>query len=83
MNKLSLRFLPAVLLLAAMLSSPSAQAADQASRATPARAQIGETDADFGPVFTFRGKRYANQKAFIDSGARCSTSSPMETLRCT
>ena len=37
------------------------------------KAQIGETDADFGPKFTFRGKSFANQKAFIDSGARCST----------
>jgi hypothetical protein len=46
----------------------------------PARAQqsdhrvhIGETDADYGPAFTFAGRTYANQKAFIDSGARCST----------
>ncbi len=37
------------------------------------KAQIGETDADYGPKFTFRGKTFANQKAFIDSGARCST----------
>jgi Pregnancy-associated plasma protein-A len=37
------------------------------------KAQIGETDADHGPTFNFRGRSYANQKAFIDSGARCST----------
>ena len=37
------------------------------------KAQIGETDADSGPAFSFRGRNYANQKAFIDSGARCST----------
>jgi hypothetical protein len=37
------------------------------------KAQIGETDADSGPAFAFSGKLYPNQKAFIDSGARCST----------
>lgn len=37
------------------------------------KAQIGDTDADSGPSFSFRGRTYANQKAFIDSGARCST----------
>jgi hypothetical protein len=37
------------------------------------KAQIGETDADSGPAFSFSGKQYPNQKAFIDSGARCST----------
>ncbi len=37
------------------------------------KAQIGETDADTGPTFVFRGRSFANQKAFIDSGARCST----------
>jgi len=37
------------------------------------KAQIGETDADSGPAFVFRGRSFANQKAFIDSGARCST----------
>ncbi|MEO8123125.1 MAG: zinc metalloprotease [Burkholderiales bacterium] len=37
------------------------------------RANLGETDADYGPAFTFAGKTYASQKAFIDSGARCST----------
>ncbi len=36
-------------------------------------AQVGETDADTGPAFTFNGRSFANQKAFIDSGARCST----------
>lgn len=35
--------------------------------------QIGETDADHGPAFHFKESVYANQKAFIDSGARCST----------
>ena len=37
------------------------------------RAQIGETDPDYGPSFNWRGKLFANKKAFIDSGARCST----------
>ena len=35
--------------------------------------QIGETDPDYGPAFNWRGKLFANKKAFIDSGARCST----------
>jgi len=37
------------------------------------RAQIGETDPDYGPAFHWRGKVFANKKEFIDSGARCST----------
>ena len=37
------------------------------------KAQIGETDVDHGPAFHFHGKTYPNKKAFIDSGARCST----------
>ena len=37
------------------------------------RAQIGETDPDHGPSFNWRGKLFPNKKAFIDSGARCST----------
>ncbi|MEO5883418.1 MAG: zinc metalloprotease, partial [Caldimonas sp.] len=37
------------------------------------RAQIGETDPDYGPSFNWRGKLFRNKKAFIDSGARCST----------
>jgi hypothetical protein len=37
------------------------------------KAQIGETDADRGPAFSFGGRLYSSQKAFIDSGARCST----------
>ena len=37
------------------------------------RSQIGETDPDYGPSFNWRGKLFPNKKAFIDSGARCST----------
>ncbi len=37
------------------------------------RSQIGETDPDYGPAFNWRGKLFQNKKAFIDSGARCST----------
>ena len=37
------------------------------------RAQIGDTDPDYGPAFNWRGKLFANKKAFIDSGDRCST----------
>lgn len=60
-------------LMAAATFCTAAQAADTTQRAAQVRAQVGDTDADFGPRFTFRGKAYANQKAFIDSGARCST----------
>ena len=58
--------------LAGMALLCSAAPALSAS-AADIKAQIGETDADFGPKFTFNGKAFANQKAFIDSGARCST----------
>jgi len=37
------------------------------------KAQIGETDPDYGPAFSFAGIVFPNKKAFIDSGARCST----------
>ena len=37
------------------------------------RAQTGETDPDHGPSFNWRGKLFPNKKAFVDSGARCST----------
>jgi hypothetical protein len=37
------------------------------------RSQIGETDPDYGPAFSWRGTLFTNKKAFIDSGARCST----------
>jgi hypothetical protein len=37
------------------------------------RSQIGATDPDYGPSFNWRGKLFQNKKAFIDSGARCST----------
>lgn len=37
------------------------------------KAQIGETDPDTGPAFEFQGRTFPNKKAFIDSGARCST----------
>ena len=35
------------------------------------RAQIGDTDPDYGPAFNWRGKLFVNKKAFIDSGDRC------------
>lgn len=37
------------------------------------RAQIGETDPDYGPAFSFGGRVFQNKKEFIDSGARCAT----------
>ena len=35
--------------------------------------RFGETDPDHGPSFNWRGRIFPNQKAFVDSGARCST----------
>jgi hypothetical protein len=52
------------------LGTASVRAADAAADIA---AQVGVTDADTGPAFVFQGRLYANQKAFIDSGARCST----------
>ena len=46
---------------------------DQEAKRAEQRANIGETDPDTGPAFTFLGRQYANKKLFIDSGARCST----------
>ncbi|MFN7726174.1 MAG: zinc metalloprotease [Rubrivivax sp.] len=62
--------------LALMSSAVFAQASedrDPARAAAEVKAQIGETDADTGPAFVFGGVQYANKKAFVDSGARCST----------
>ena len=61
----------AALLASLALLSPAAHAAT--TSATDLREQIGETDADTGPAFKFNGFSFTNQKAFIDSGARCST----------
>lgn len=59
------------------LSQPTLAAPDDERDADRAKAevkaQIGETDVDTGPAFHFHGKNFANKKAFIDSGARCST----------
>ncbi len=46
---------------------------DAARKRAEVKAQIGETDKDYGPEFNFNGVKHANQKAFLDSGARCST----------
>ena len=46
---------------------------EEARARAEVRAQIGETDPDYGPSFNWRGKLFQNKKAFIDSGARCST----------
>lgn len=63
------------LLLAAFQPALAAsdQDTDDARAQAELKAQIGETDPDHGPAFHFHGKTYPNQKAFIDSGARCST----------
>ncbi|MFY9513346.1 MAG: zinc metalloprotease [Rubrivivax sp.] len=60
----------------ALCTAAMAQASedrDPVRVAAEIKAQIGETDADTGPAFSFAGRSWANQKAFIDSGARCST----------
>lgn len=64
--------------LAAALALAGSAAAQDVERdadrvAGELQAQIGRTDPDTGPAFTFAGRAWANQKAFIDSGARCST----------
>lgn len=75
--KLASRISLAAAMAAAIACGPalgqSASARDPARVAAEHKAHIGETDADYGPAFTFGGKTYANKKEFIDSGARCST----------
>lgn len=63
----------AVLSIGVAPLAASAQDRDPDRVKAEIKAQIGETDADNGPSFVFRGRGYANQKTFIDSGARCST----------
>lgn len=41
--------------------------------AAEAKASITGGEADYGPAFVFNGRRYANQKEYIDTGARCAT----------
>ena len=66
-----------VLGLIAALVPIAAQAQDYGRdpdrAAAELKAQIGETDPDYGPAFLLEGRRYPNKKAFIDSGARCAT----------
>ncbi len=62
--------------LAALAFNPASAAesdVDAVRAKAEITAQIGETDADTGPAFSFAGKVWANQKSFIDSGSRCST----------
>lgn len=68
------RLLACIAALPLAMASWGALAAD-ASPAAQAelKAQIGDTDAARGGAFHFGGRVYASQKAFIDSGARCST----------
>ncbi len=71
--RLDLSRLPAALAGIALLACSLTVTAAEAPSAADIRAQIGETDADTGPAFSFAGKSFPSQKAFIDSGARCST----------
>ena len=61
------------LLLAAGMAS--AQAAEPARAGTRSSAELalqnGTLDADTGPAFTLNGASFANQRAFVESGARC------------
>lgn len=65
--------LASVALLSASLLAQANDDRDPVRVAAEVKAQIGETDADTGPAFTFAGRNFANKKAFVDSGARCST----------
>jgi len=64
--------LASMTLLAAAVPALADEEEDARARAD-VRAQIGETDPDYGPAFNWRGKLFTNKKEFIDSGARCST----------
>ena len=64
--------LASITLLAAAVPAVADEEEEARARAD-VKAQIGETDPDYGPAFNWRGKLFANKKEFIDSGARCST----------
>ncbi len=53
----------------------SVQAAGPAREGMRSKAELaiqnGKLDADYGPAFTLNGVTFANQRAFIESGARC------------
>ncbi len=59
-------------LAAGLLPARAAEPA-RASMRSPAelRVQNGTLDADHGPSFVLNGTHFANQRAFIESGARC------------
>jgi len=61
--------------LSLALGLVSAQAAGPARESTRSAAELaaqnGQLDADTGPAFTLNGATFANQRAFIESGARC------------
>jgi len=59
-------------LAVALVSAQAAGPAREGSRsAAELAAQNGKLDADTGPAFTLNGVTFANQRAFIESGARC------------
>jgi hypothetical protein len=53
------------------LAAGTTLAADVLAKSS--RAAVSQAEVDTGPAFTFRGQVFKNKKAFIDSGARCST----------
>lgn len=70
-NKVVLGWLAAVPLALASWGTMAAEASSAAQ--AELKAQIGETDAASGGAFQFGGRVWDSQKAFVDSGARCST----------
>jgi hypothetical protein len=55
-----------------LASSQAAGPAREGSRsAAELKLQNGTLDADTGPAFTLNGVTFANQRAFVESGARC------------
>ncbi len=57
--------------LALGLAASPALATDAPAKLS--RAAVSQAEADSGPSFTFRGQTFANQQAFVASGARCAT----------
>lgn len=67
------RFLLAAVLAPLALHAAQAQDVDADRARAEVQAQIGITDSSSGPAFRIGANTWANQKAFVDSGARCST----------
>ncbi len=79
MNPGFLRRLGAWGACALLAFSAVASMAAEAAKKAPMRSVsvkptwLTQLDSDTGPTFSFAGKQYANQRAYIESGARCGT----------